>query len=125
MKELTGIWGVGPKTAEELIEAGLHTVEDVRRLGRHKLNRHQLVGLDRSDLSTVLGQSDDDDDDDDDDDHKDVQGGRLENLECAIVVVIDVELMQFSTHENISARLWFDHATASLHMRTIITSTRH
>ncbi|CAN0476074.1 unnamed protein product, partial [Discosporangium mesarthrocarpum] len=44
---LTGIWGVGPSTAKELLAKGFRSIQEVRERGRHLLNQRQLIGLDR------------------------------------------------------------------------------
>lgn len=43
--ELSNIWGVGDKTAENLYKQGYHSVAELRRRGKHLLNAQQLVGL--------------------------------------------------------------------------------
>ena len=49
LRAFGSIWGAGRAKAEELYAAGFRTIEDIRKRGRDRLTRQQLVGLDRSD----------------------------------------------------------------------------
>jgi DNA polymerase beta len=41
---LTCVSGIGPAKAKQLVDAGIKTIEDLRR-NEDKLNSHQLIGL--------------------------------------------------------------------------------
>lgn len=41
---LTRVSGIGPAKAKQLVDAGIKTIEDLRR-HEDKLNSHQLIGL--------------------------------------------------------------------------------
>ena len=41
---LTHVSGIGPAKAKQLVDAGVKTIEELRRHG-DKLNSHQLIGL--------------------------------------------------------------------------------
>ena len=43
--QLAGIWGIGPKVANDLVRQGYDTVEKLRASGQHLLNDNQKTGL--------------------------------------------------------------------------------
>jgi DNA polymerase/3'-5' exonuclease PolX len=42
---LTGVYGIGPKKAEELIKSGIKTIKDLRKVQNEVLNDKQIIGL--------------------------------------------------------------------------------
>jgi DNA polymerase/3'-5' exonuclease PolX len=42
---LTGVYGIGPKKANELVESGINTIEDLRKVQDTVLNDKQIIGL--------------------------------------------------------------------------------
>jgi DNA polymerase/3'-5' exonuclease PolX len=42
--EIGEIWGVGPKTAQDLLSKGFKSVEDIRKSGMHLMSKNQKIG---------------------------------------------------------------------------------